>query len=185
MGMLRRFNRDEHGASAVEYIVALILCCMVVMGINKLFGETLRAKFQASQNEISEMDSAEEQGSDGKTGRSLGAKAAAGGTVPSKKGQGGRGSDGSGSGSGGEAGGRSGGASASGGPGSGGGAGGSGGGVRGARGKDGQGGAGNDPGGYVEGFEEEKKAGFNPLFLLIFLGLGGMLIFIMYKGNRG
>ena len=179
MGILRRFNRDEYGATAVEYIVALILCCMVVLGISKLFGETIRAKFMAGQNEISEMDSEEVAGGgDGKTGKSLGAKAAAGGTSPRT----GDSDDGAGQASGAGAGARSGGA----GSGSkGGGGGGKSGGARASKGPGDKSGSVKDPGGYVEGFDEEKKAGFNPLFLLIFLGLGGMLLFIMYKGNRG
>jgi Flp pilus assembly pilin Flp len=173
--MLRRFNRDEYGASAVEYVVALILCCMVVLGINKLFGETLRAKFAASQNEISEMDAPDKAG-EKNAGRKLGARAAAGGTSPRT------GDDAMGSGSG--SGSRS-GASGAAGSGGGGGKGDDKGGVKRVTDRGDQTRSEDDPGGYVEGFDEEKKAGFNPLFLLIFLALGGLLMFIMYKGNKG
>ncbi len=170
MSILRRFNSDERGASAVEYIVALILCCMVVIGVNKLFGDTLRKKFEMSNNQISQMDEPEKgpsgskdgdgSGGDGSGGASK-SSGASGASAASAKG----GSEGGGAGAGG-------------------------------RGGSGEGGVsvidkGNkvanpdDPGGYVQGFEEEKRAGFNPLLLLIFLGLGGMLFYVMYKGNKG
>ena len=32
--------------------------------------------------------------------------------------------------------------------------------------------------------QKKKKAGFNPIILIIFIGLGGLLFFVMYKGNR-
>lgn len=32
--------------------------------------------------------------------------------------------------------------------------------------------------------KKKEKAGFNPIILIIFLGLGGLLFFVMYKGNR-
>ena len=61
MGILRRFHHDQRGATAVEYIVAVILCCMVVIGINKIFGNTIKEKFAAGQAEISNMEETDSQ----------------------------------------------------------------------------------------------------------------------------
>jgi Flp pilus assembly pilin Flp len=48
--------RQARGATAVEYLVALILCVLVVLGISKLFGETLYEKYKMGDARISDME---------------------------------------------------------------------------------------------------------------------------------
>lgn len=53
---LATWLRNGRGASAVEYLVALILCALVVLGITKLFGETLYEKYKMGDARISDME---------------------------------------------------------------------------------------------------------------------------------
>jgi len=50
--LLLAFHNDEDGAGATEYIILLILIACVVIGIVKLFGETLETKFTAGNSKI-------------------------------------------------------------------------------------------------------------------------------------
>ena len=161
MGVLRRFHHDQRGATAVEYIVAVILCCMVV-------GGTIREKFEAGQAEISNMEEAGAQPRDRKSASrgagasgASGADGAGGASVASSSGSQDSESGGGGGGAGGE------------------------GDTVEVVDKGNKTKRVRDAGGLVTGFEEEKKAGFNPIVLLIILALIGVLGFVMYKGNKG
>lgn len=48
--------RKGRGATAVEYLVALILCALVVLGVSKLFGDTLYEKYKMGDARISDME---------------------------------------------------------------------------------------------------------------------------------
>jgi len=50
--VLRRFHEDEDGAGATEYIILLILIACVVIGIIKVFGETVETKFTAANGKV-------------------------------------------------------------------------------------------------------------------------------------
>lgn len=47
---------QARGATVVEYLVALILCVLVVLGISRLFGDTLYEKYRMGDERISEME---------------------------------------------------------------------------------------------------------------------------------
>ena len=53
---LRRWWWAQRGASAVEYIIALILCALVILGVVRLFGTTIYEKFQQGDERISGME---------------------------------------------------------------------------------------------------------------------------------
>lgn len=52
----RLWMSRARGATAVEYLVALILCVLVVLGISRLFGDTLYEKYRMGDERISEME---------------------------------------------------------------------------------------------------------------------------------
>ncbi len=56
MRYLGSWLRRGRGATAVEYLVALILCVLVVLGVAKLFGTTIYEKFQMGDERISDME---------------------------------------------------------------------------------------------------------------------------------
>lgn len=53
------------GASAVEYIVAIILVTLVVMATVRVFGTTVKERFQAGSQRIDTMDKAKDGSSNG------------------------------------------------------------------------------------------------------------------------
>lgn len=53
---LRHWWRQGRGATVVEYLVALILAALVVLGVVKLFGGTIYEKYRQGDERISEMD---------------------------------------------------------------------------------------------------------------------------------
>lgn len=48
--------RNARGATVVEYLIAVILAALVLLGASKLFGRTLYNKFVAGDEKIREMD---------------------------------------------------------------------------------------------------------------------------------
>ncbi len=52
MTMLAAFHNDEDGAGATEYIILLILIACVVIAIVKVFGETIRGKFESANDSV-------------------------------------------------------------------------------------------------------------------------------------
>ena len=174
--------RSRRGATAVEYIVMLLLTAMVILAIMRVFGSTIEAKYNDAHEELTglESDRSKSGGGSGSSGSGSGSKS-------SQDGQGGDGSD-NGSASGAEGGG----AGASGGAGSasGDGSAGSGGGGGGEGGKSGVSGPSDTSTGslYVGGKKKppkEEEPGFNPIILLAALGLVGLLFFVMSKGKDG
>jgi pilus assembly protein Flp/PilA len=52
MKNLKGTNADESGATATEYIILLILIACVSIAIVKVFGETVRGKFDAANQGV-------------------------------------------------------------------------------------------------------------------------------------
>ena len=57
--------RRPRGASAVEIVIALILCTLVVMGVVKIFGATIEKKFRDGEERVAGMDRDESADSSG------------------------------------------------------------------------------------------------------------------------
>lgn len=57
---IHRVMRRPIGATAVEYIVALILVALVVLATIRVFGSTIKGRFDASSGHISTMDKKQE-----------------------------------------------------------------------------------------------------------------------------
>jgi len=49
---IEAFHADEDGAGATEYIILLILIACVVIGIVKVFGTTVRDKFDNANSHV-------------------------------------------------------------------------------------------------------------------------------------
>lgn len=49
---LRTIHQDEEGAGATEYIILLILIACVVIAIVKIFGTTIRSKYERAQEKV-------------------------------------------------------------------------------------------------------------------------------------
>lgn len=52
----QRWLRNARGATVVEYLIAVILASLVLLGVSKLFGQTVYNKFVAGDEQIREMD---------------------------------------------------------------------------------------------------------------------------------
>lgn len=176
--------KSRRGATATEYIVMIVLASLVVLGLTRVFGDTIKTKFSAANNELSGTlaeDGTEGGGAggagggaagSGKYGASVDPSAGASGPVAGKGGaSGGKGGSKAG------AGGGAGGAGAGGGGGSGG-NGGSG------DGSDGGGAMGGGGGGDSKRAGEEKSS-FNPMILIAAFLLVGLLAYVMFKGKDG
>lgn len=180
---------NRRGATAVEYIVMLLLAAMVILAIMRVFGSTIESKYNDAHDELSGIETdrsnsgsgsgAGGEGGSGKSGRS----GESGGG--SENGSGSAAASGGGGGAGGS------GAAGSGGAGAGKSGDGSGGGGGGSGGKGGVSGPSDTSNGslYVGGgskkAKEDEGPGFNPIILLAALGLVGLLFFIMFKGKDG
>ncbi len=173
--------RNRRGATAVEYIVMLILTAMVILAIMRVFGSTIEAKYSDAHDELAGLESTRSKsGSSSSGGGSHGShgshsdesggdsekgspEATAENSGPGANGPGGTGGE-SGESSGGGGGGKS--------------------------GKGGVSGPSDTSTGslYVGGKAkppEEEGPGFNPIILLAALGLVGLLFFVMSKGKDG
>jgi Flp pilus assembly pilin Flp len=181
--------RNRRGATAVEYIVMLILTAMVILAIMRVFGSTIEAKYNDAHDELSGLETdRSKSGSSGSGGSgsrgSHNDDSAGGGSADKSSAEGTAEGSGSGSGSGS-------GAGANGSSGSGGESGdGSSGGGGGKSGNGGVSGPSDTSAGslYVGGKAkppEEEGPGFNPIILLAALGLVGLLFFVMSKGKDG
>ena len=51
-GRLRALHEDEQGAGATEYIILLILIACVIISIVKVFGTTLRSKYERGEEKV-------------------------------------------------------------------------------------------------------------------------------------
>lgn len=49
---LTAIHHDEEGAGATEYIILLILIACVIIAIVKVFGTTLRSKYERAQEKV-------------------------------------------------------------------------------------------------------------------------------------
>ncbi len=49
---LTAIHQDEEGAGATEYIILLILIACVIIAIVKVFGTTLRSKYERAQEKV-------------------------------------------------------------------------------------------------------------------------------------
>ncbi len=49
---LVQLHHDEEGAGATEYIILLILIACVVIAIVKVFGTTVRSKYERAQEKV-------------------------------------------------------------------------------------------------------------------------------------
>lgn len=49
---LTRFERDESGATATEYIILLILIACMVIAIVKLYGSTVSQKYKTANDTV-------------------------------------------------------------------------------------------------------------------------------------
>ena len=143
MAIYKRIHRAlgrPIGASAVEYLVAMILVILVVLATVRVFGDTVKSRFGAGSDTISTMDKEKNPNAAGASGK--GAAAASGGGSSESSGKGG-------------------GSAAT-----------------------------------TYRTEEERqqaliakeakknqKAKFNPLILLVFVGLIGLLFFVVFRGN--
>jgi len=156
------FNR--RGATAVEYLVAIILVILVSLAVVRIFGDTVREKFEAGHAEINRIDETPEQRKkrmQEQRSREVAEaeKTADPGYLNAKQGYSAESSDNTGDGD--E--------------------------KKGA-------GAGKKSDAIRQDIEKsrvsvvvqkkKKKAGFNPVILVIILLLVGGLIFIMIKGNK-
>ena len=52
LDLIKKFNADEDGATATEYIILLILIACFVIAIVKLFGSTVSDKFNSANNSV-------------------------------------------------------------------------------------------------------------------------------------
>ena len=50
--MIRAFHRDESGATATEYIILLVLVACVVIGVVRVFGQTLEHRYADATNAV-------------------------------------------------------------------------------------------------------------------------------------
>ena len=50
--LIKKFNADEDGATATEYIILLILIACFVIAIVKLFGSTVSGKFDDANTAV-------------------------------------------------------------------------------------------------------------------------------------
>lgn len=181
---------NRRGATAVEYIVMIVLTAMIILAVTRIFGSTIEQKYMEANDELSGTLAGDSDRSDGSggsgDGSSRGKSSSSGaGDGSAGGGKGGGSGDGSGGGSGGSAG-----------KGAGGGVndvaanGGGGGAKGGGRSVSGDGSRGADDGSsYVGEGGKPKEAkdgpGFNPIILLAALGLLGLLFFVMSKGKDG
>lgn len=148
--MLRRMRsmiRRPRGATAVEYMVMMLLAVMVVMAVLKVFGGSIQEKFADANDELSGTLASDAQERRQRSGSGSEGGSSGDGTS-SSDGSSGQGADGQ---TGGEAGTSAGGGS----------------------GEAGEG-----------GLEEDEGPGFNPVILLIALGLVGLLVYVMVKGKN-
>lgn len=181
--MLKRLRLNRRGATATEYIVMIVLVALFVLGIIRVFGDTVKDKYLRANSELSgtlaegdgSPDSIGQDGTyaDGSAAGGQGQEGAAGAGGAQAGGAGGSGSaGGTGAASKGGKGGV--GGSGSGGKGSGAGGGGSGEDVN------APGGGGGGGGGIFGG-----KGSFNPMILLAALLMVGLLLYVMFKGKDG
>ena len=52
--LIKKFNADEDGATATEYIILLILIACFVIAIVKLFGSTVSGKFDDANQAVTD-----------------------------------------------------------------------------------------------------------------------------------
>lgn len=175
--------RNRRGATAVEYIVMLILTAMVILAIMRVFGSTIEAKYNDAHDELAGLETDRSKSGSGGSGSGggRGSHDDSSGSGSADKSSADGTADGSGAGSG-SANGSGGSADGSGDE--------SGGGGGGKAGKGGVSGPSDTSTGslYVGGKAkppEEEGPGFNPIILLAALGLVGLLFFVMSKGKDG
>lgn len=150
------FRTKPIGATAVEYMIMLILIALVVIGIVRVFGDTISNKVARASGGIETMDKSG-SGVGGGKGSANGGKGANSGSAAnaSGNGSGAGGKKGDGSGSSGNYGNKKGSQMAYG-----------------------------SGGGELE--EDEKSGpGINPIVLLIAMGLLGLLIYVMVANKKG
>lgn len=156
MRKLSRHLTSERGATAVEYIIAIILVAMVILGLAKVMGSSVMAKFNAGSSSIEKIDA-----KDGYAANDSSANANGNNNDDGSNGQSGKGGKNAQNG----------------------GKGGSGkGGKKGMRqGKD----LSERPDMLPAAEKPKEKAGFNPIIIIIILGLVSVLGYVVYKGNKG
>jgi Flp pilus assembly pilin Flp len=117
------------GASAVEYIVAIILVTLVVMATVRVFGTTVKERFQAGSQRIDTMEKAKDGGGSGTIGSSSSSDKVVSGT-PRYKNEDER-----------------------------------------------------QKALLAKEAQKKQKAKFNPIIIFIFVGLVGLLLFVVLRGN--
>ena len=151
--------RSPRGATVVEYIIAVILVVMLIMGMGKLMGTTILDKFRQGGQTIDKIDAEKGYASADASDRAASGDGSSRGQADAQD----KGASGSKSASGSK--GASSGSSTKGKP-------------KGS--KD----LSERPDMLPAAQKPKKEAGFNPIILLIVAFLIGTLIFVMYKGKR-
>lgn len=155
MRKISRQLRSPRGATTVEYIVAIILVAMVVLGMAKLMGSTIMSKVRASSSTIDKMDS--EKGYIAAQDTSSGSNSS-GSSVEVVNGSGQDGAkDGSSKGGAGSKKGSQ---------------------INGAQDMT------QHPDMLGAAEKPKKEAGFNPIVILLILFIIGVLVFVVVKGNK-
>lgn len=154
MRKISRQLRSPRGATAVEYIVAIILVAMVILGMAKLMGSTIMGKVRASSSTIDKMDSEKGYVAAQDSNGSNSASSSSGGAD-------GTGKDGSKDGS------------SKGGSGS----------KKGSQ-INGAQDMTQHPDMLGAAEKPKKEAGFNPIVILLILFIIGVLVFVVVKGNK-